>query len=239
MARPSNTGHRRQEIVNGLMQAMADKGYEKASIQSIAKAAGLSPGLIHYHFKTKQEILIALIHQISEQAAQRFTLLADAAGNAQQQLDAYIDAALALGDGSNPEAVTAWVVIGAEAVRIEEVRAVSADYPPAQPAAQRITTASGGREWRNPQPVTNGRYQRLCDRQYRGQLSAGHHSPGSESGLCRAVTEAGAGGHASLGNISAKKRTKRCAPIKISLSTCITETHMQAYCSNTQIHRFI
>jgi TetR/AcrR family transcriptional regulator, transcriptional repressor of bet genes len=124
MARPSNTGHRRQEIVNGLMQAMADKGYEKASIQSIAKAAGLSPGLIHYHFKTKQEILIALIHQISEQAAQRFTLLADAAGNTQQQLDAYIDAALALGDGSNPEAVTAWVIIGAEAVRIEEVRAL-------------------------------------------------------------------------------------------------------------------
>lgn len=124
MARPSNTGHRRQEIVNGLMQAMADKGYEKASIQSIAKAAGLSPGLIHYHFKTKQEILIALIHQISEQAAQRFTLLADAAGNAQQQLDAYIDAALALGDGSNPETVTAWVIIGAEAVRIEEVRAL-------------------------------------------------------------------------------------------------------------------
>ena len=124
MARPSNTEHRRQEIVNGLMQAMADKGYEKASIQSIAKAAGLSPGLIHYHFKTKQEILIALIHQISEQAAQRFTLLADAAGNAPQQLDAYIDAALALGDGSNPEAVTAWVIIGAEAVRIEEVRAL-------------------------------------------------------------------------------------------------------------------
>lgn len=124
MARPSNTEHRRQEIVNGLMQAMAEKGYEKASIQSIAKAAGLSPGLIHYHFKTKQEILIALIHQISEQAAQRFTLLADAAGNAQQQLDAYIDAALALGDGSNPEAVTAWVIIGAEAVRIEEVRAL-------------------------------------------------------------------------------------------------------------------
>ncbi len=124
MARPSNTEHRRQEIVNGLMQAMADKGYEKASIQSIAKAAGLSPGLIHYHFKTKQEILIALIHQISEQAAQRFTLLAKAAGNAQQQLDAYIDAALALGDGSNPEAVTAWVIIGAEAVRIEEVRAL-------------------------------------------------------------------------------------------------------------------
>lgn len=122
MPRPSNTEHRRQEIVNGLMLAMADKGYEKASIQSIAKAAGLSPGLIHYHFKTKLEILVALTHQLSEQAEQRFAQLSEDATTAQQKLEAYIDAALALGDGSNTQAVSAWVIIGAEAVRIEEVR---------------------------------------------------------------------------------------------------------------------
>jgi TetR/AcrR family transcriptional repressor of bet genes len=122
MPRPSNTEHRRQEIVNGLMLAMADKGYEKASIQSIAKAAGLSPGLIHYHFKTKLEILVALTHQLSEQAEQRFAHLSKDATTAQQKLDAYIDAALALGDGSNTQAVSAWVIIGAEAVRLEEVR---------------------------------------------------------------------------------------------------------------------
>lgn len=122
MPRPSNTEHRRQEIVHGLMLAMADKGYEKASIQSIARAAGLSPGLIHYHFKTKLEILVALTHQLSEQAEQRFAQLSEDATSAQQKLDAYINAALALGDGSNAQAVSAWVIIGAEAVRIEEVR---------------------------------------------------------------------------------------------------------------------
>ncbi len=39
MGRPSNTKERRAQIIEGLQIAMAEKGYEKASIQSIAKAA--------------------------------------------------------------------------------------------------------------------------------------------------------------------------------------------------------
>lgn len=122
MARPSNTEHRRQEIVLGLMSAMAEKGYEKASIQSIAKAAGLSPGLIHYHFKTKLEILIALMNELSDKADERYELLATKTESAEDKLMAYIDAALALGEGSDQQAVAAWVIIGAEAVRLEDVR---------------------------------------------------------------------------------------------------------------------
>ncbi|MEH6450282.1 MAG: TetR family transcriptional regulator [Oleispira sp.] len=124
MARPSNTEHRRQEIVLGLMSAMAEKGYEKASIQSIAKAAGLSPGLIHYHFKTKLEILIALMNELSSKADERFEALAAEANSAEDKLMAYIDAALALGEGSNQQAVAAWVIIGAEAVRLDDVRSL-------------------------------------------------------------------------------------------------------------------
>ncbi|MBQ0729917.1 MAG: TetR family transcriptional regulator [Oleispira antarctica] len=124
MARPSNTEHRRQEIVLGLMSAMAEKGYEKASIQSIAKAAGLSPGLIHYHFKTKLEILIALMNELSSKADERFEVLAAEANSAEGKLMAYIDAALALGEGSNQQAVAAWVIIGAEAVRLDDVRSL-------------------------------------------------------------------------------------------------------------------
>lgn len=122
MARPSNTEHRRQEIILGLMAAMAEKGYEKASIQSIAKAAGLSPGLIHYHFKSKLEILIALMTQLSGKADARYESLLAKADSAEDKLMAYIDAALALGEGSDQQAVASWVIIGAEAVRLEDVR---------------------------------------------------------------------------------------------------------------------
>lgn len=124
MARPSNTEHRRQEIISGLMQAMAQNGYEKASIQSIGKAAGLTPGLIHYHFKSKLEILIALVQQLSQLSEQRYQRLATAQTDAKSLLMAYVDAMLSVGSGSNREAVAAWVIIGSEAVRLPEVRAV-------------------------------------------------------------------------------------------------------------------
>jgi len=122
MGRPSNKEERRQQIIDGLKAAMAEKGYEKASIQSIAKAAGLSPGLIHYHFKTKQEILVELTNQLSQTSKDRFANKVESASSPIERLYAYIESALELGEGSDPEAVTAWVLISAEAVRQEEVR---------------------------------------------------------------------------------------------------------------------
>lgn len=53
MPRPSNTAERQEQIVLGLLEVMAERGYEKASVASIARAAELSPGLVHYHFQTK------------------------------------------------------------------------------------------------------------------------------------------------------------------------------------------
>lgn len=127
MGRPSNTEERRAQIIEGLQIAMAEKGYEKASIQSIAKAAGLSSGLIHYHFKSKQEILVALINNLNDAAQSRFNTYLEQANTPTDRLHAYIDAALALGKDSDTTAVSAWVVISAEAVRQVEVQKIYQD----------------------------------------------------------------------------------------------------------------
>ena len=50
MARPRNTEERRRQIVDGLRLVMAENGYDGASVQAVAKAAGLTAGLVHYHF---------------------------------------------------------------------------------------------------------------------------------------------------------------------------------------------
>lgn len=89
----------------------------------IAKEAGLRPGLIHYHFKTKQDILVELIKQIHELGTLRYEELAKDAKTPLEKLKAFIDARLAKGKGEIPEAVAAWVVIGTEAIRQPEVRA--------------------------------------------------------------------------------------------------------------------
>ncbi len=124
MARPSNKAKRRGEIAQAMMFVMAEQGYDGASIQSIAKRANLAPGLIHYHFKTKQEILLESVNQLSEILRQRYALLLEDTETAEDRLKAFINARLSKGKGANEKAVAAWVMIGSEAIRQPEVKSV-------------------------------------------------------------------------------------------------------------------
>lgn len=123
MARPSNTAERRVQIVAALGRVMARGGYEGATIAAIAREAKLAPGLVHYHFESKLEVLVALVDRLTDDVRTRYRLLSrdtDARGG----LHAFIDAHLALGPGASVSAVGAWSVIGAEAIRLPEVRAL-------------------------------------------------------------------------------------------------------------------
>ena len=124
MARSSNTEARRAEITGALLAVIARRGYEKATIQAIAAQAGLAPGLIHYHFKNKQEILVSLIAAMAEAANARYAAVLGDQVEPAARLRAYLHARLGLGEGAAPEIVAAWVMIGAEAVRQPEVRTV-------------------------------------------------------------------------------------------------------------------
>src|ERR1700742_120467 len=103
MPRPSNTDERRAQIVAGLMQVMATQGYDGASTQTIAEAAGLSPGLVHYHFKNKREVLLALIEALGARLDSRFERRAEQTGSPRGRLYAFIDAHLALGTDASPD----------------------------------------------------------------------------------------------------------------------------------------
>jgi len=113
MARQPNTELRRAEIVAAMLPVMARHGYERATIQAIAREAGLTPGLIHYHFKSKQEILVSLVQAITEFAQARFECAAAEAAGPMDRLRAHIEARLGLGQGAAPEMVAAWVMVGA------------------------------------------------------------------------------------------------------------------------------
>lgn len=122
MARKPNTTSRRAEIVTAMLHVMARHGYERATIQAIALEAGLAPGLIHYHFKNKQEILVSLVKSIAEFAKLRSAEAAAGATSSVDRLRVHLNAWLGPGAGAAPDIVAAWVIIGAEAVRIPEVR---------------------------------------------------------------------------------------------------------------------
>ncbi len=127
MGRPSNTEQRRAEIVGGLLAVMAERGYQRATVPEIARAAGLSPGLLHYHFDHKQQILVTLVKHLVAGLERRAEARLAAAGDApRERLLAYVDAFVALGPDADAKAVGAWALIGAEAVRDAEVRTLYA-----------------------------------------------------------------------------------------------------------------
>jgi TetR/AcrR family transcriptional repressor of bet genes len=125
--RKSNTEDRRAEIVTAMLTVIASSGYERATIQQIAKQAGLAPGLIHYHFKDKREILIALAKHLSDYVYQRYLQFAESADTAEKRLRAYLEARLGFGAGASTDAVAAWVIVGSEAIRDDQVREVYQD----------------------------------------------------------------------------------------------------------------
>lgn len=123
MARPSNTDERRQQITAGLRRVMAKRGYDGASITDIAKAARLTPGLLHYHFKSKQEILLALLDELvgaHRQALEARLALANREPRA--ELAAFVDFHLGLGADADPERLACWILLTGEALRDSKVR---------------------------------------------------------------------------------------------------------------------
>jgi TetR/AcrR family transcriptional repressor of bet genes len=127
VGRPSNTRERRAQILEGFLDVLAREGYAQATIARTAGAAGLAPGLVHYHFHDKHELLVTLAASLGEALERRLAArLARAGADPRRRLGACVDAYLARGRDADPRAVAAWVVLGAEAVREADVRAIYA-----------------------------------------------------------------------------------------------------------------
>ena len=87
LGRRSNTLERREQIVEGLRLVMARNGYEGSSVAEIAGAAGLTPGLVHYHFTSKRAVLLALIENLDRRVQARVeAFAAGTAGRARDRL---------------------------------------------------------------------------------------------------------------------------------------------------------
>src|SRR3989449_11347963 len=51
----------RAKILHAAFTVLSRQGYENTSIKDIAEAAGVAQGLIHYYFKSKQQLVLAVL----------------------------------------------------------------------------------------------------------------------------------------------------------------------------------
>jgi len=61
MGRKKLTDERRRQILVGIFHAVVKKGYANCTITDISEAANLSRGILHYYYKNKKEMLLALM----------------------------------------------------------------------------------------------------------------------------------------------------------------------------------
>jgi AcrR family transcriptional regulator len=56
---------RRQQIIDAALKIFAEKGFVKTTIKDISQTAGTSQGLMYHYFKSKEELLAAVIESHS------------------------------------------------------------------------------------------------------------------------------------------------------------------------------
>ncbi len=59
--RTAATAETRQKILQGAFRALSRRGYEHTTVKDIAEEAGVAQGLVNYHFKSKQGLVMAVL----------------------------------------------------------------------------------------------------------------------------------------------------------------------------------
>lgn len=58
---------RRKQLIDATIRAIGRVGYANATLTHVASEAGLSPGIVNFYFKSKEQLLIATLEQIAEE----------------------------------------------------------------------------------------------------------------------------------------------------------------------------
>lgn len=71
---------RRQQLIDATIAALARKGYAALTVADVAKEAGLSPGIVIFHFTSKDELLAAALGFLAAEYRQNWEAAMGRAG---------------------------------------------------------------------------------------------------------------------------------------------------------------
>lgn len=84
---------RRQQLIDATIETIAARGYSRTTMTDVARHAGLSHGLVNFHFETKEKLLTETLTYLAEEYRQNWTAALGSAGpQPAQQLDAILRA---------------------------------------------------------------------------------------------------------------------------------------------------
>jgi AcrR family transcriptional regulator len=87
----------RKAIIDAALRVMRKNGYAECQITDVLTEASLSTRAFYRHFKTKDDVLIALYRDNAEAASRRLAEKVSQAGSPAEQLQVWIEETLSLG----------------------------------------------------------------------------------------------------------------------------------------------
>ncbi len=91
MGRKSNASKKQEEIIWALYDCLAESGHEKVTVKEIARKANLAPGVIHYYFRSKDEIVASLANAIVDKYSGMLVEKIEAASSVEEKIAFAID----------------------------------------------------------------------------------------------------------------------------------------------------
>lgn len=90
---------RRRQIIDAAVEVIVEAGYVRASLARIAGHAGISKGVISYHFDGRDELMRQLVMQLYQRGAEYMAPRIEAATTPREKLTTYLTANLEFIDG--------------------------------------------------------------------------------------------------------------------------------------------
>jgi AcrR family transcriptional regulator len=115
------SGEKAARIVEAMRASVATRGVAGSTFDAVAGQAGVSRGLLHYYFGTKERLLIEVVRRECDVRTERLGEAIEAAGDAEDVLDALVRSFEDwLGDGPAPVMIYEMLTL---AQRNEEIAA--------------------------------------------------------------------------------------------------------------------
>jgi TetR/AcrR family transcriptional repressor of bet genes len=106
---------RRVQLIEATIETLAERGYARTTLTEVARTAGLSHGLVNFHFATKERLLAETLAYLAEEYLANWTAALAAAGSGPaERLIAMVEADFAPRI-STPARLSAWCAFWGEA----------------------------------------------------------------------------------------------------------------------------
>lgn len=92
-ARRADKSLRRQELIDATIDSLAKRGYDATTTAIVADGAGLSRGIVNFHFESKDKLLVETLRYLSDEYRSHWRGALKAAGStAEEKLLALVNA---------------------------------------------------------------------------------------------------------------------------------------------------